>query len=158
MFFSSSSSTPSATTSTPPTSSSFFSYKCPEEALAELTSDQRERMATLRASLLTPVDAPLLRQEDDDDYHLHRFLRANEYDVDKARAMYERMISWRADFGTDTLLSDFRVDAFEHIKKDYVHFYYKTDRLGRPVYIEQLGKLNMSSIKVRRRNESPSPT
>ena len=137
----------SSSSSAPPPA--FFSYRCPDEALAELSPERREKIGTLRALLQTPVTSPLLRPEDDDDFHMHRFLRANEYDVDRARAMYERMVRWRADFGTDALLGGFRIEEYRRVKQDYVHFYFRTDRLGRPVYVEQLGKLNMAGIKVR---------
>ena len=92
----------------------------------------------------------ILREFDDDDFQLHRYLRANDYDIDKAEKMYTKMIKWRLHFGTDELLSDFVIeqDIMRSIKKDYVHFYHRTDKLGRPIYIEQLGRLNMSGIKV----------
>jgi hypothetical protein len=32
------------------------------------------------------------------------------------------------------------------IKKNYPHFYHKTDKFGRPVYYELLGELNLSAL------------
>ena len=141
-----------------PSVDNFFNYKCPTEILEVLTEEQREKIDTLRTILGAAKEGdathtPVLRPEHDDDYQLHRFLHAKEYDVGKAREMYEKMVSWRREFGTDALLADFRIDdTYTKVKKDYIHFYYRTDKLGRPVYIEQLGKLNMAGIKVRRRS------
>ena len=155
-----------------------FKYMCPDEIMESLSEEQKGKIRTLREKLVKTafssieqssavaptsaseynemygngrVDGSVLHKFDDDDFQMHRFLRANEYDVDKAAEMYTKMVAWRTEFGTDTLLSDFLVDieTMKSVKKDYVHFYHRTDKLGRPIYIEQLGRLNMAGIKVR---------
>merc|ERR1711939_553250 len=66
-----------------------------------------------------------------DDATLLRFLRARKYDVAKSKAMWIDTQKWRKDYNVDKL---------------YPRFYHKTDKDGRPVYIEQLGKLDLTKL------------
>lgn len=84
--------------------------------------------------------------EDARDADLVRFLRARSFDVPKAKAMYEAMLEWRKEVGADTIMKTFQFPERKAVKALYPHFHHKTDKLGRPVYIERLGHLQLEEI------------
>jgi CRAL/TRIO domain/CRAL/TRIO, N-terminal domain len=82
------------------------------------------------------------------DYHtLLRFLRAREYDLKKASDMYRNHLKWRAEHNVDTILKDFQFTEREHYLQVYPQGYYMTDKEGRPMSIQHLGKIDPKRIK-----------
>jgi hypothetical protein len=82
------------------------------------------------------------------DYHtLLRFLRAREYDQKKATDMYLSHLKWRAEHNVDTILKDFHFTEREHYLQVYPQGYYMTDKEGRPISIQHLGKVDPKRIK-----------
>lgn len=108
----------------------------------ELTPPQQEALSTFRDCL---QEKGLLSKATSD-ADLVRFLRARSFDVAKARAMYEGMLDWRKEIGADTIKESFQFPERKAIKDLYPHFHHKTDKLGRPVYIEKLGLLQLEEI------------
>jgi hypothetical protein len=80
-----------------------------------------------------------------DDLYLLRFLRARKFDIDKSFLMISDFFKWR---------QKERVDEAEHfdyhelieVKKLYPHTYHKTDKMGRPIYIELLGSVKIKEL------------
>ena len=43
-------------------------------------------------------------------------------------------------------MDSFDFKELEEVRRFYPHGYHKTDRLGRPIYIERYGQLNMKEL------------
>lgn len=81
-----------------------------------------------------------------DNATLLRFLRARKFDLKKAKAMFEACEAWRKLFGADTILSDFHYKEKPLVAQMYPQYYHKIDKDGRPVYYEELGKVNLHKM------------
>ncbi|ODQ80372.1 hypothetical protein BABINDRAFT_132805 [Babjeviella inositovora NRRL Y-12698] len=106
-----------------------------------ITPEQEAAVVELRTQL-TEADYT----ERMDDATLLRFLRARKFDIVRAREMWEACEKWRAEFGTNTILEDFHYEEKPIIAKLYPQYYHKTDIEGRPVYIEELGSVNITEM------------
>ncbi|OJJ51444.1 hypothetical protein ASPZODRAFT_56802 [Penicilliopsis zonata CBS 506.65] len=108
------------------------------------TSEQDEKVAQLRSEL-----EQLGYTERLDTLTMLRFLRARKFNVEAAKTMYFRFIEcekWRKEFGTDTLAATFEYKEKADVFKFYPQYYHKTDKDGRPVYIEKLGKIDLNAM------------
>lgn len=81
-----------------------------------------------------------------DDATLLRFLRARKFDLERAKLMWSDNETWRKSFGTDAISREFAYPEAREVDKYYPQYYHKTDKDGRPVYIEQLGKLDITKL------------
>lgn len=81
-----------------------------------------------------------------DSHTLLRFLRARDYDIPKAVAMFTAHLKWRQENDVDTVLTDFDFNEREQYLAVYPQGYYNTDKKGRPVSIQHLGQINPKRI------------
>ncbi|PWW78417.1 hypothetical protein C7212DRAFT_293415 [Tuber magnatum] len=75
-----------------------------------------------------------------------RFLRARKFDVNLAKAMFVECENWRREFKVDEIIQGFVYTEKPDVFKYYPQYYHKTDKDGRPVYIEQLGKIDLNAM------------
>lgn len=87
------------------------------------------------------------RKEDHDYYTLLRFLRARNYEMDKAIKMWLDTLEWRKEYDVDNILDNFEFKERTEFLTCYPQGYHKRDKEGRPVYIQQLGVINLEGIK-----------
>ncbi|EEH17323.1 hypothetical protein PABG_07484 [Paracoccidioides brasiliensis Pb03] len=81
-----------------------------------------------------------------DTLSLLRFLRARKFNVEAAKTMFVDCEKWRQDFGTNDLVHTFEYPEKPQVFEYYPQYYHKTDKDGRPVYIEQLGKIDLNAM------------
>ncbi|KAJ6019154.1 hypothetical protein N7499_009688 [Penicillium canescens] len=105
------------------------------------TPEQDAKVHQLRAEL-----EKLGYTERLDTLTLLRFLRARKFDVEAAKNMFTNSETWRKEFGTDDLARTFEYPEKEKVFEYYPQYYHKTDKDGRPVYIEKLGKIDLNKM------------
>lgn len=81
-----------------------------------------------------------------DDATLLRFLRARKFDLGKTKLMFIESEKWRKEFKVDELYETFEYPEKKEVDAIYPQFYHKIDKDGRPLYIEQLGKLDLNKL------------
>ena len=81
-----------------------------------------------------------------DDLFLLRFLRARKFDLWKTMEMFKKFLQWRIDMHVDEIRESFEMDNLIEIKKLYPHGYHRTDKIGRPVYIELYDKTDVKGL------------
>ncbi|KAI5298169.1 cytosolic factor, phosphatidylinositol/phosphatidylcholine transfer protein, partial [Ascosphaera atra] len=75
-----------------------------------------------------------------------RFLRARKFNVEASKQMFIKCEQWRKEFNTDELVRTFVYVEKPLVFQYYPQYYHKTDIDGRPVYIEQLGKIDLNAM------------
>ncbi|KAL4800434.1 CRAL-TRIO domain-containing protein [Aspergillus venezuelensis] len=78
---------------------------------------------------------------------LLRFLRARKFVVADAKTMFVNCETWRKDEGVDDLAATFEYTEKAEVFKYYPQYYHKTDKDGRPVYIEKLGSIDLNALQ-----------
>ena len=81
-----------------------------------------------------------------DDLFLLRFLRARKFDLEKTMEMFKKFLQWRIDMHVDEIRETYELDNLIEVKRLYPHGYHRTDKLGRPVYIELYDKTDVNEL------------
>ncbi|KAH8175027.1 CRAL/TRIO domain-containing protein [Sarocladium implicatum] len=77
---------------------------------------------------------------------LLRFLRARKFDVNAAKLMFVDTEKWRKEIDLDNLVSDWEYPEKKDLAEYYKQYYHKTDKDGRPIYIETLGGIDLTAM------------
>lgn len=77
---------------------------------------------------------------------LLRFLRARKFDVNAAKEMFVNTENWRKEKKLDEVIHNWEYPEKDEVSKYYQQYYHKTDKDGRPVYIEHLGQIDLNAM------------
>ncbi len=80
-----------------------------------------------------------------DDTYLLRFLRARKFDLNLTLEMWKNFINWRREKRVDEVYK-MEIPEMKEARQYYPHLYFRTDKLGRPIYIERVGKMNLDKL------------
>ncbi|XP_073388667.1 phosphatidylinositol/phosphatidylcholine transfer protein SFH4 isoform X4 [Physcomitrium patens] len=119
------------------------SNKVPANVEDVQTFKEQREMNKFRNMLITDN---LLPQHLDNYYTLLRFLKSRRHDVNRAKRMWEGMLQWRHEFKVDTIKTDFQFTELDSVRKYYPQGHHGVDKEGRPVYIEQIGKVDAQKL------------
>ena len=121
--------------STNPSASGFYN---------ELNQTQYDALQKWKQNLLSENVLPNL--DNYDDLFLLRFLRARKFDLEKTMEMFKKFLKWRIDMHVDELLETYELENLIAIKNLYPHGYHKTDKIGRPIYMERYDKTDVKGL------------
>lgn len=118
-------------------------YHPPPGRLGNLTVVQLHTLETFKKQL---IEEGIYVEERMDDAFLLRFLRARKFDLDKAKEMLIAAEQWRKDYGVDDIIQNFDFKEKREVDMYYPQYYHKTDKDGRPIYVERLGQLDIAAL------------
>ncbi|KAE8392194.1 CRAL-TRIO domain-containing protein [Aspergillus alliaceus] len=75
-----------------------------------------------------------------------RFLRARKFDVNLAKQMFIDCEKWRKETKLDEVVPIWDYPEKPQVAKYYRQFYHKTDKDGRPLYVETLGGIDLTAM------------
>ena len=77
-------------------------------------------------------------------WYLLRFLRARDFDMEKAKKMFQEFINFKNKKNYE------RIKKIPHdisfLRDKYIRGYYNTDKLGRPIFIERIGYSKVNEL------------
>jgi hypothetical protein len=106
-----------------------------------LTPEQTAQVSQLRLMLEAEGFTKRL-----DTLTLLRFLRARKFDVNLSKQMFVTCEEWRKKTKLDETVPTWTYPEKADVFKYYPQYYHKTDKDGRPVYIEKLGGIDLTKM------------
>uniref|UniRef100_A0A8V5GKB8 Uncharacterized protein n=1 Tax=Melopsittacus undulatus TaxID=13146 RepID=A0A8V5GKB8_MELUD len=110
-----------------------------ERYLGQLTPMQESCLIRLRQWLQETHKGKIPKDE-----HILRFLRARDFNIDKAREMLCQSLSWRKQYQVDYILQSWRPPAL--LDEYYTGGWHYQDKDGRPLYILRLGQMDTKGL------------
>ncbi|XP_051636619.1 SEC14-like protein 5 isoform X2 [Manacus candei] len=110
-----------------------------ERYLGQLTPLQESCLIRLRQWLQETHKGKIPKDE-----HILRFLRARDFNIDKAREMLCQSLSWRKQYQVDYILQSWRPPAL--LQEYYTGGWHYQDKDGRPLYILRLGQMDTKGL------------
>jgi hypothetical protein len=118
-----------------------------------LNDDQKEALLSVQKWVIeNDVDMALLASQTlHPTLTLLRYLRANNFDIDKAIAHMKANIAYRADMKVDELITKTPDEilgcSMEKLMEVFPHWHCGYDKTGRPVLYKQYAKFDVTAIK-----------
>lgn len=122
-------------------------FKIPRGHPGNLSSEQQSALDKFRAELrrrklLGEGALPAYLE-----VQLLRFLRARNFDVAAAAEMYSKSEAWKREIGLDRLCREFNFEERDLVAKHgWCMYFHKTDRLGRPIFIQDLSGIDPARV------------
>ncbi|XP_073504654.1 SEC14-like protein 5 [Phyllobates terribilis] len=110
-----------------------------ERHLGYLTPLQRSTLIHLRQWLQETHKGKIPKDE-----HILRFLRARDFNMEKAREMLCQSLSWRKQYHVDYILQTWHPPPI--LEEYYAGGWHYHDRDGRPLYILRLGQIDTKGL------------
>ena len=110
----------------------------------QLNQTQFDALQKWKSTLLSENVLPNF--DNYDDLFLLRFLRARKFDLEKTMEMFKKYLKWRIDMKVDEINQSYELENLIQIKKLYPHGYHRTDKIGRPIYIELYDKTDVNEL------------
>ncbi|QQP35205.1 Uncharacterized protein FKW44_023364 [Caligus rogercresseyi] len=107
--------------------------------LGELSPIQESQLVQLKMCI-----SELLKGKVPSDPVLLRFLRARDFNVEKAREMLSQSLVWRKKHGVDRILSEYELP--EVLRKYFPGGWHYHDAENRPLFILRLGQVDVKGI------------
>ena len=81
-----------------------------------------------------------------DDHDILRFCRARKFVLGDIQIMFQNFVNWRNAEGVDDIIETYDFHEHDAVQQVYPHFYHGVDKLGRPVYYERFGILDVEKL------------
>jgi len=115
-----------------------------EQGYIQMFLGKLEPMQESRLVQLKQCMAELQKDKAPSDPVVLRFLRARDFNVEKAREMLSNSLIWRKKHGVDKILSEYQIPP---VVRDYFPGgWFHLDRDGRPVFLLRLGQMDVKGI------------
>jgi hypothetical protein len=110
--------------------------------LGDLSEEQENILNDLREYIQdNNLDDPRF-----DDYYLLRFCRAKKFDFTKVITQFEAMVEWRREHDVQNCMVIYKCPNLLAMKEIYNHCWHKTDKTGRPMWMENTCIFNTDDL------------
>jgi hypothetical protein len=92
------------------------------------------------------IELQLYDEKRHDTFLLLRFLKARRFDIGKTKEMLIDYENWHKESDVPGIIKSFAYPEQAKVAQLYPRFYHKTDKKGRPIYIEQLKDIDSHKL------------